>query len=197
MNTRRYRTARLIANLEASFAGDAQRLAAAELAAAQAERSAQGIAAVEPSELAALFAECPWRAWAALATLSERQMVVEAIDYAMYLETQGIEKAWGAILRCWTRKLAARACEAEALLALAEAGAFDRDGAEVEDEGRDAEALATIEVASSKGDGTMYQVAADGSSCTCKGFFWRHTCRHATAQAEAYEQDGSYARRAA
>jgi hypothetical protein len=51
----------------------------------------------------------------------------------------------------------------------------------------------TITVASSKGDGTTYQVAIDGSACTCKGFFWRHTCRHATEQAEAYEMAAAIA----
>jgi hypothetical protein len=102
-------------------------------------------------------------------------MVIEAIDYACYLETQGIEKRWGAILECWTRKLAARAADAEALLALAEQGAFDADGA-FEDEGR--EPVATVEVESSKGDGTTYTVAVDGSSCDCKGFQYRGWCRH-------------------
>jgi hypothetical protein len=197
MNTRTYRIHRLLSNLEAQFDGDALRLAQAALTVAQAERAAQGIAAVEPSELAALFAECPWQAWAALAQLTERQRVIEAIDYACYLETQGIEKRWGAILECWERKLAERAADAESLLALAEAGAFDRAGAAYEDEGREPEpetepetpaGVPTIEVASSKGDGTVYQVAVDGSSCTCKGFFWRHTCRHATEQAEAYDE---------
>jgi hypothetical protein len=195
--TRHYRLNRLIANLEAQFDGDAQRLRAAELEAQRAERTAQGIAAVEPSELAALFAECPWQAWAALASLTERQLLIEAIDYASWLDAQGIDKAWGAILRCWQRKLADRAAEAEALLALAEAGAFDRAGAAYEDEGREPEpetepetpaGVPTITVESSKGDGTTYQVAIDGSSCTCKGFFWRGTCRHATEQAEAYDE---------
>jgi hypothetical protein len=197
MNTRRYRTDRLIANLEAQFDGDRARLAAAERAAAMAERTALGIAAIEPAELAAQFAECPWRAWAALAQLNERQLIVEAIDYASWLAEQGVEKRWGAILECWTRRLASRAADAEALLALAEAGAFERDGAEYEDEGREAEAPETIEVESSKGDGTTYTVAVDGSSCTCPGFRFRSHCKHADAQAEAYEQDGCYHRRAA
>jgi hypothetical protein len=192
MNTRTYRLNRLLTNLEAQFDGDAQRLAAAELTAAQAERAAQGIAAIEPAELAALFAECPHRAWAALATLTERQMVVEAIDYACWLLEHGVDRHWGDILRCWQRKLAARAADAESLLALAEAGAFERDGADYEDEGREPEpepaAAPTISVESSKGDGTTYQVAVDGSACTCKGFFWRGTCRHATEQAEAYDE---------
>jgi hypothetical protein len=174
MSTRSYASHRLLTNLEASFDGDRQRIAAAQLAEAQAERTAQGIAAIEPSVLAALFAECPWRAWGLLAGLSERQMVIEAIDYAMYLETQGIDLPWGCILRTWTRRLAERAAEAEALLALAEAGAFDADGGH-EDEGREPE---TVEVESSKGDGTTYTVATDGSHCTCKGFFYRGTCRH-------------------
>jgi hypothetical protein len=169
-----YTTARTIANLESQFDGDRQRLAQAALIAAQAERTAMGIAAIEPSVLAALFAECPWRAYALLAGLTERQMVIEAIDYACWLREQGVEKNWGAILDCWRRRLAERAAEAEALLALAEAGAFDADGAH-EDEGREP---ATVEVPSSKGDGTVYTVAVDGSSCDCPGFFYRHTCRH-------------------
>ncbi len=203
-STRTYRLNRLLANLEAQFDGDAQRLAAAELAAARAERSAQGIAAIEPAELAALFAECPHRAWAALATLTERQLIVEAIDYACWLLAQGIDKDWGAILRCWQRKLAERAAEAESLLALAEAGAFDRAGAAFEDEGREPEpetepetpaGVPTIEVASSKGDGTVYQVAIDGSSCICPGFTWRGACRHSREQAAIYRE--TYCRRAA
>jgi hypothetical protein len=183
-NTRTYRTARLIANLEAQFDGDRQRLAAAELAAAQAERTAVGIAAIEPAELAALFAECPWRAWAALAGLTERQIVIEAIDYACYLEGLGIDKDWRAIAACWRRKLADRAAEVESLLALAEAGAFDADGA-FEDEGREPEPAALVTVESSKGDGTTYQVAVDGSSCTCRSFHYRGWCRHTREQAEA------------
>jgi hypothetical protein len=182
--TRTYRTARLIANLEAQFDGDRQRLAAAERAAAQAERTAVGIAAIEPAELAALFAECPWRAWDELAQLTERQLVVEAIDYATYLESLGIVKYWGDIRACWERKLAARAAEAESLLALAEAGAFDADGA-FEDEGREPEPAALGLGESSKGDGTTYQVAVDGSSCTCKGFTYRGTCRHVREVVEA------------
>jgi hypothetical protein len=171
-----YYSHRILVNLEATFDGDRQRLAAATLASAEAERTAQGIAAIEPSVLAALFATSPWRAWAALAQLTERQRVVEAIDYACYLETQGVVLSWGDIRACWERKLAQRAAEAEALLALAEQGAFDADGGH-EDEGRE-EPVATVEVASSKGDGTTYTVAVDGSHCTCKGFFYRGTCRH-------------------
>lgn len=186
MNTRRYRTARNIANVESQFEADAQRLATIALEQARAERAARGIAPIEPSELAALFAECPWRAWAALAQLTERQRIIQAIDYATYLETQGIEKAWGDIRACWERRLAARAAEAEALLALAEAGAFDDDGC-FEDEGREPEPepAPLITVASSKGDGTTYDVAVDGSSCTCPGFFYRHTCRHTREIIEA------------
>jgi hypothetical protein len=182
-STRTYRLNRLLANLEAQFDGDAQRLAAAELAAARAERSAQGIAAIEPAELAALFAECPHRAWAALTTLTERQLILEAIDYACWLLAQGIDKDWGAILRCWLRKLAERAAEAESLLALAEAGAFDRAGAAFEDEGREPEPRDGARDAGRrahdrgrqlwKGDGTVYQVAIDGSSCIRPGFTWR------------------------
>jgi hypothetical protein len=187
MNTRSYRTARTIANLEASFDGDRQRLAQAALIAAQAERTAQGVAAIEPAQLAAMFAECPWRAWGLLAGLTERQLVIEAIDYAMYLETQGIEKRWGAILGCWTRKLAERAAEAESLLALAEQGAFDDDGGH-EDEGREpeADARAVISVESQTRPGVVYQVAEDGSRCTCPGYRYHGHCKHATAQAEAY-----------
>ena len=241
MNTRSYRTARTIANLEASFDGDRQRLAQAALDAAMAERTAQGIAAIEPAQLAALFAECPWRAWGLLAGLSERQMVIEAIDYACWLLEQGVDLPWGCILRTWTRRLAERAAEAEALLALAEQGAFDADGA-FEDEGREpeAEALraeeaarAAYEAIASEVDnyegadywaarprkieaervwlqaraarealeraapaviavelqtrpGIVYQVAEDGSACTCPGHRYHGHCKHADAQAKAY-----------
>jgi hypothetical protein len=102
-------------------------------------------------------------------------MVIEAIDYACWLREQGIDKRWGAILDCWRRRLAARAAEAESLLSMAEAGAFDADGS-FEDEGR--EEPETVEVESSKGDGTAYAVAVDGSHCSCKGFFYRGHCRH-------------------
>ena len=194
MNTRSYRTARTLANLEAQFDADAQRLAETRAATAErmaatetpAERAARGIAPIEPAQLAAEFAECPHRAWAALARLTERQRIIEAIDYACWLREQGIEKAWGDIRACWERKLAARAAEAESLLALAEAGAFDADGS-FEDEGREPEAqpAPVVEVESSKGDGTTYQVAADGSHCTCPGFFYRGTCRHTRKIVEA------------
>jgi uncharacterized Zn finger protein len=43
----------------------------------------------------------------------------------------------------------------------------------------------------------MYAVAIDGSHCTCPGFRFRNHCKHADAQAEAYEQDGCYHRWAA
>jgi hypothetical protein len=174
MNTRRYRLDRLARNVE--LLESATRRSTNEVL----RDVAQAAAAIESAALAALFAERPWQAWAALAQLSERQRIVAAIDYACWLREQGVELAWGDIRASWERKLAARAADAESLLALAEAGAFDDDGARYEDTGQEPEpaAVATIEVASSKGDGTTYTVAVDGSSCTCKGFFWRHTCRH-------------------
>lgn len=192
MNTRHYRISRLLTNLEAGFDADEQRLRAAELDAARAARTAQGIAAIEPAELAAQFAECPHRAWGQLATLSERQLIVEAIDYATWLAEHGIEKRWGAILECWTRKLSDRAAEAEALLALAEAGAFDRELL-ADDAGREADAYEperpdapTVEVPSETRPGVWYDVAIDGSSCTCPGFEHRGYCKHARAAAEDY-----------
>ena len=204
MNTRRYRLDRIIANLEATFDADRLALAAAEQAAARAERTAQGIAAIEPAELAAQFAECPWRAWAALASLTERQLLVEAIDYATFLAAQGVDKSWGAILRCWQRKLSERAAEAEALLALAEAGAFDRDllaedlarEADVEPEAQ-AAPLFTVRVESETQPGVFYEVATNGSNCTCWGHRrWGH-CKHADAQEARYYGADHYDRRAA
>ena len=150
------------------------------------ERAAQGVAPIEPAQLAAEFAECPHRAWAQLAKLTDRQRVVEAVAYAAHLEAQGVVIAWQRILECWERRLAARAAEAEALLALAEAGAFDTDGA-FEDEGREPEeetpaAVSTITVPSETQANVTYQVAIDGSFCTCWGNRrWGH-CKHATAQ---------------
>lgn len=73
---------------------------------AERERTAPGIAPIEPAALAALFAEDAPMAWRRLMLLSDVQLVNQAIEYACYLETQGVIKRWGAILECWERRLA-------------------------------------------------------------------------------------------
>lgn len=39
----------------------------------------------------------------------------------------------------------------------------------------------TVQVPSSRGDGTAYTVAIDGSTCTCKGHTYHGHCKHAGA----------------
>lgn len=122
MATRTYRTARNLTNLEATFDADRQRIDRAALAVAQADRTANGIAPIEPSVLMTAFRTAPADAWTMLAALTEEQLVIQAIDVACYLETQGIELAYGEIRQRWQAKLAEIAAtaqaEAEALAAL-------------------------------------------------------------------------------
>lgn len=108
MNTRAYRLHRLRLDLE--LAESARRAERNRIAreVAERERTAPGIAPIAPSVLAAAFAEQPTLAWALLATLTPTQLVNEAIEYACWIEQQGLEKRWGAILECWERKLAAK-----------------------------------------------------------------------------------------
>lgn len=117
--SRSYRQSRVLTNLEAQFDGDRQRIAAAQLAAAQAERTAPGIAPLEPSDLIQTFRTRPADAWGMLATLSDAQLVIQAIDTACYLLGQGTDISWSIVLQTWRTKLAAiaeaREAEQEAL----------------------------------------------------------------------------------
>lgn len=121
MTSRTARLNQLTQALENQAHADAVRINAAIVAAALAERTAPGIAPIAPAQLAALFAELPSAAWAALASLTDSQLVDQAIEYTIYLEAQGTERKWIAVYDCWVARLAARAAlvqaEAEALAA--------------------------------------------------------------------------------
>jgi hypothetical protein len=43
----------------------------------------------------------------------------------------------------------------------------------------------TVEVASETRQGVVYEVALDGSRCTCPGFVFRGRCKHVTARVAA------------
>jgi hypothetical protein len=79
----------------------------------------QAAAMAESADLMQLFRTRPAEAWAQLAAMTEAQRINQAIDMACYLETQGVELAWGDIRQRWETHLAelaaARAVEAEAL----------------------------------------------------------------------------------
>jgi hypothetical protein len=109
MNTRRYRLNRIAAELENESRAAQVQAAAAEREHALSVRVAVGIAPIAPAELAGLFGSNPAAAWAALAAMTEQQRVNMAIEYAVWLESNGREIRWGAILDVWERKLAAKA----------------------------------------------------------------------------------------
>lgn len=116
MTTRSYRLNRLALDLE--LAASARRAELNRIAREQAytERTAAGIAPVAPAELAGWFANDAARAWAALAEMNAAQLTNTAIEYAVYLEGTGVLVAWGDIIACWERKLAAKFAAAEAAL---------------------------------------------------------------------------------
>jgi hypothetical protein len=108
MNTRRYRLNRIAVELENESRVAQVQVAAAERKHALTTRTAPGIAPIAPEALAGLFNSDPTAAWAALAAMTELQRVNMAIEYAVWLESEGREVRWGAILDCWERKLAAK-----------------------------------------------------------------------------------------
>ena len=102
-----YHAYRLQTNLHAEFDGNRQRIAAAELAVATVERTADGIAVIAPSDLMTTFRTQPADAWAMLAELTPAQLTIQAIDTACYLlEVEGRDIAWGVVLETWTTRLA-------------------------------------------------------------------------------------------
>lgn len=101
--TRHRRAARAILEAEAEVAR--QRLAWAELAIALVERTAPGIAPIEPGALMTLFQLDRAAAWARLDQMSAGQRVLQAIEVACWLETVGVVVAWGDVLERWERRL--------------------------------------------------------------------------------------------
>ena len=102
-----YHAYRLQTDLHAEFDGNRQRIAAAELAVATVERTADGIAVIAPSDLMATFRTQPADAWAMLATLTPAQLTVQAIDTACYLlDVEGRDISWSSVLETWTTRLA-------------------------------------------------------------------------------------------
>ena len=82
---------------------DAMRCAATDRAEALARRTTPGIAPIEPSVLMGLFADAPASAWAALAPLTDAQLVNQAIEVATWLEQQmGRSVRWSSILDKWS-----------------------------------------------------------------------------------------------
>lgn len=172
--TRRQRLNRIAAELE--LEASAARRAGNEIA-----REQQLAAAViESVALLELFNTNSDAAWAALAAMSERQRVNAAIDMAVYLESQGRVCAWGAILDCWERRLAARAEEAAAAEITREpltAGVFRWRGRT--DTLLRRQGAGVYVAPSATKVGVSYTVTADG--CTCPGFRFRGRCRHVQA----------------
>lgn len=124
MNTRRYRLDRLAQHAEDAAHADAARLAETDRCQALAARDANGIAPIAPEALAALFASEPSAAWAALAQLTDAQLVNQAIEYTVYLERQGIDKKWIAVYDCWVSRIAARASLDPFLIDYVRGGSF-------------------------------------------------------------------------
>jgi hypothetical protein len=180
MNTRSYRRNRLALELELAASAARRKIN-------EAVRDEQmAAAAIESAALLELFRTDSAAAWGQLAAMTERQRVNAAIEMACYLESQGKPVAWGDILDCWERKLAARAetevSETKEVQEITReplgANAFRWRGRTDTLLRRQANGYAAP---SATKVGVTYAVAADGSSCTCPGFQFRGYCRHVRA----------------
>lgn len=121
MNSRSYRLRRL--QLEQELGESARRAERNRLEreAALRERTASGIAPVEPAELMALFAgdeEAHHTAWLVLALMTAAQRVNTAIEVAAWLEGEDRPCSWGHILQRWERRLAELLTPVEPALAI-------------------------------------------------------------------------------
>lgn len=106
MTTRSYRLNRLAREQELGESARRAERNRLELQAALRARTAPGIAPVEPGALMTLFQLDRPAAWALLGTLTRAQLVNQAIETAVWLETVGVSVAWGAILSRWEAHLA-------------------------------------------------------------------------------------------
>ena len=77
----------------------------AETRVALRERSAPGIAPIEPADLVAQFVSEPESAYLALADLTDEQLVNQAIETSVYLETLGKDVPWALLLERWQQRI--------------------------------------------------------------------------------------------
>lgn len=107
MNSRSYRRNRIANELELYESTARRATNEALVVAALVERTAPGIAPVEPAELMALFAaDDHSAAWLVLALMTPEQRVNQAIELAAWLEGEDRPCSWGHILQRWERRLA-------------------------------------------------------------------------------------------
>lgn len=88
---------------------EAQARLSTAIAAAQGKQHGvdNGIAVIEPAELAALLRSDRAAAWQRLATLTSEQLVIEAIDLACYIErVEKREVAWATLLEWFEDQVA-------------------------------------------------------------------------------------------
>ena len=104
MSSRVART--IIADYEDSLR---QRYAHAAYVGALADRTAEGIAPLDPAELLALFASDRYAAWAKIGAMTESQRINQAIEVASHLNLRpdAAEIAWTAVLKRWEDRLTA------------------------------------------------------------------------------------------
>ena len=77
----------------------------AETRVALRERTAPGIAPIEPADLIAQFVAEPEAAYLSLADLTDEQMVNQAIETAVYLEGMGKDVPWALLLERWQQRI--------------------------------------------------------------------------------------------
>ena len=104
--SRSYRLGRIERELELGESARRRAYNELALAAALVERTAPGIAPIEPAALMAMFASAPAQAWAALASLTRPQLVNQAMETAVWLETTGVMATWASVLARWETRLA-------------------------------------------------------------------------------------------
>jgi hypothetical protein len=103
--TRSYRLHRLALTIELGESDRRAERNRLEREVALRERTAPGIAPVEPGALMALFHTDRNTAWALLAAMTSAQRINQAIETACWLEGTGVEVAWGAVLERWEARL--------------------------------------------------------------------------------------------
>lgn len=110
--TRSYRLNRLALSLELYESRIRRATNEALVAGASIDRSAPGVAPIEPGTLMTLFDASPATAWAALSGLTQPQLINQAIEVACWLEQAGVVAPWSGILQRWETRLAEQAQQA-------------------------------------------------------------------------------------
>lgn len=110
MTTLRIGTSRSLSHSLAEYeartmADAARRCAIAERTVAFRERTAAGIAPIDPADLVAQFVAEPDAAYLALVDLSDEQLVNQAIETASYVETLGKDIPWQMLLERWQQRI--------------------------------------------------------------------------------------------